>query len=103
MQTITDKKGFSCNVVEKSRFNNLSQEQKEYFELFRNAILEIFPVGPKDTYDDNTISFAERFAFVGIRITDKIQKSLEQKIQELQTTLASTQQNNGAATGAKQK
>lgn len=97
MRTITDKKGFSCNVVEKSRYNNLEQEQKEYFELFRNAILEIFPVGPKDIYDDNTIAFAERFAFIGIQITDKIQKIIEEKVAALQTAATTS----GGTTGVK--
>lgn len=96
METITDKKGFNCNVVEKYRYNSLTQEQKEYFEMFRNSILEIFPVGNKNIYDDNTIAFAERFAFIGIQITDKITKDIETKIQTLMTTMASA--NTGSQT-----
>lgn len=87
METITDKKGFSCNVVEKSRYNALSQEQKVYFEMFRNSILEIFPVGNKNIYDDSTIAFAERFAFIGIQITDKLSKDIETKIKEMLATM----------------
>ena len=88
MDTITDKKDFSCNVVDKSRYNSLSQQEKEYFEIFRNSILEIFPVENKNTYNDVTISYAERFAFIGIKTISKIVTELDEKLKKLEEKIA---------------
>lgn len=82
MRTLTDRKDFECVIIEKDRYNALSQKQKEYFELLRNAILEIFPVSMENSnrYDTNTVAFAERYAFIYMMFVDKFEALLKENI-----------------------
>lgn len=88
--TITDKKGFSCNVIDKERFNALSQKDKVFFELFRNAMLEIFPVGKNNTYENDTIIYAERFAFVSLNIMKTLNDDIDERLKAIEEKVAAT-------------
>lgn len=78
--TITDKKKFSCEVVDKPRYMNLSQEQKVLFDGIRNSMLEIFPTESGYTYDNETIRYAENFAFISL---DALEKYINKKLEDL--------------------
>ena len=88
--TITDKKGFSCNVIDKERFNALSQKDKVFFEFFRNAMLEIFPVGKNNTYENDTIIYAERFAFVSLNIMKTLNDDIDERLKAIEEKVAAT-------------
>jgi hypothetical protein len=88
--TITDKKSFSCDVVDKKKFEQLSQEDKVTFEGIRNSLLEIFPVEIGNTYSNEAIRYAENFAFIMVPTVNKLVDSKLEKItNELKTQIMS--------------
>lgn len=108
MKTLTDRKDFECVIIEKDRYNALSQKQKEYFELIRNSILEIFPVSMENSnrYDTNTVAFAERYAFIYCMFIDRFEATLKEnidielgKIRDIVTNLQQAGSLTGTTTG----
>lgn len=86
--TNTDKTDFSVIIVDKTKYNNLSNDDKIIFELLRNSILEIFPLNDKNKYDELCLKFAENFAFINLNGLNKIiELKVQTAIQELRTEI----------------
>lgn len=92
--TNTDKSNFKVAIFDKTRYDTLSNDDKEIFELTRNSILEIFPLNDKNIYDELCLQFAENFAFIQLNMLNKFMDlkiqikltELEQKINNSQST-----------------
>lgn len=82
--TITDKKSFSCAVIDKNNFERLPQIEKVIFEQLRNSMLEIFPVDNGNTYSNATIKYAENFAFIN---TKAIVSAIDSKLEAFKASL----------------
>lgn len=92
--TKTDKKTFSVKIIDQSKFNALSDDDKVIFEILRNSMLEIIPSDSKGKYIDEAVQYAENFAFIGLSVFEKfyetkIQKQLELLKSELSESIAS--------------
>lgn len=96
MATVTDKERFTANIIDKSRYEKLSDTNKELFVMCRNSLLEIFPtVDMKgESYDEFTLAYAENFAFIQIKVfgvlttqIESLKNELEKKMQDMQTLI----------------
>jgi hypothetical protein len=66
--TITDKNGYIIKNIDLSSFDKLSEEEKIIFEFLRNSFLEILPLeANKNTHSDDSIKYAENFAFINLK------------------------------------
>jgi hypothetical protein len=86
--TITDKRKFQAQIVDKKSFNSLSNTEKKLFEVLRNSILEILPTEKNngETYPEICFKIAENFAFINLKayetVTTEISK-LEKELEKL--------------------
>lgn len=91
---ITDSKTFDCRIINKSKYNELSENDKKLFEFSRNAILEIFPHN-NGVFEDYCLEPAESFGFVMLRaIKDYVENEVMTKVQTLIAASASASATN---------
>lgn len=97
--TITDNNDYKSKTLNEARFNLLSETDKEYFQILKNAILEIFPLNDKNQHEEIMQNYAENFAFISTKAFTSLTKKYDEKIKELESKLnaASTQQTNTKA------
>jgi len=82
--TITDKKNFKINIVDKKKFSKLNLEDQKLFEQLRNSIIEIFPF-EKNEFHPLSIQYAENFAFLQVKAINSILEGrLEERILEFE-------------------
>jgi hypothetical protein len=90
--TQTDKPGFKTNLIDKSTFNSLDQDQKELFELLRNSMLEIFPI--ENGVDELCEKCAENYAFIGVKAISKyLNKFKELLLKDIDIKINTTETN----------
>lgn len=99
--TFTDKNSFSSEVIDKKKYETLSQEEKETFEFLKNSILEMYgETVYKQKQPDNIegITFvnihneilksAENFAFINLKgLHSLIDKIIEIKMKEFENSI----------------
>ena len=99
--TFTDKNSFSSEVIDKKKYETLSQEEKETFEFLKNSILEMYgETVYKQKQPDNIegITFvnihneilksAENFAFINLKgLHSLIDKRIEIKMKEFENSI----------------
>lgn len=99
--TFTDKNSFSSEVIDKKKYETLSQEEKETFEFLKNSILEMYgETVYKQKQPDNIegINFAnihneilksaENFAFINLNgLHSLIDKRIEIKMKEFENSI----------------
>lgn len=99
--TFTDKNSFSPEVIDKKKYETLSQEEKETFEFLKNSILEMYgETVYKQKQPDNIegITFAnihneilksaENFAFINVKgLHSLIDKRIEIKMKEFENSI----------------
>lgn len=114
LQTATDSKNFKAKIIDTKRFNALNSTAEKLseklvednttitkdmiqsiFESTRNSILEIFPVERDGSFNELTLNYAEKFAFIFVE--NVIPKTLETLVPVLEklkaaSTAATTQQ-----------
>lgn len=87
--TITDKNNYIIKNIDLARFNKLSIDEKIIFEFLRNSFLEIMPLAEnKNTHDDDSIKYAENFAFINLQaFSIGVNKLIETKLNVLKEEL----------------
>lgn len=88
METVTDKKTTKIRNIKEERVRNLESDlQKISFQLFRNAMLEIFPhenAGASAIFNDITLEYAENFSLIlSENLIPKIEEYIKDKINEI--------------------
>jgi len=88
--TITDKKDFKINIVDKEKFSKLTLNEQKLFEQIRNSIIEIFPF-EDNKFNDLSVMYSENFAFIQVKaINNIIEQRLEEKLKELEERINTT-------------
>lgn len=99
--TFTDKNSFSSEVIDKKKYETLSQEEKETFEFLKNSILEmygetVYKQKQPDNIEDITfvnihneiLKSAENFAFINLKgLHSLIDKIIEIKMKEFENSI----------------
>lgn len=100
--TFTDKNSFSTEVIDKKKYETLSQEEKETFEFLKNSILEMYgETVYKQKQPDNIngivtfpelrkeiLKSAENFAFINLKgLHSLIDKRIEIKIKDFENNI----------------
>lgn len=85
--TVTDKATFTTHIIDDTKFQALSVDDKALFMTLRNSMLEIFPLNKQNTYDDICLKFAENFAFIQLVALQSITTKLQTEISNLKTQL----------------
>jgi len=84
----TDKATFKISVIDTPKYDKLSKDEKELFEILRNSVLEILPVDDKGNYFDTCIQFAENSAFNQLTVfTVKVNAMIDKKISDFEKNI----------------
>lgn len=83
--TITDSNGYSNKLIDKERFNKLSENDKKIFEIQKSSLLEIMPL-IDNKHSEKCFELAENFAFISLGNF----KIMFDKLTELETKINST-------------
>ena len=93
--TITDKKDFKPEMIDKKRFSELKPEEQKLFESVRNSVLEIMPM-VDNKYPEMCLKLAENFAFINLKAFDEFFKEKVEKAIQAASTASTTP---GSTTG----
>jgi len=87
--TITDKKTYKIStIVDKPKYDKLSDSNKKIFELLRNSILEIFPIEESGIHNFECLRFAENYAFINLESFVKgFEILFDEKIKDFETKI----------------
>lgn len=85
--TITDNYQGDIEIIDMSRYSELTIDEKKLFEKIRNSVLETFPLSGKK-FDTDTIKFGENFSFIMLPgVVQYVDKITTDKITALEEKL----------------